>query len=71
MGHLHASRPREAWSLDCAPHLPGTDGNKVSVLIMVDDFSKFVLLKTLPNLQSQTVARVVEADIIWTFGKPS
>ena len=38
---------------------------------MVDDFSKFVLLQPFENIQSETVARYVERNVVWMFGKPA
>jgi transposase InsO family protein len=38
---------------------------------MVDDFSKFTLLRVLENLQSATVAGTMNRDIVWAFGKPT
>lgn len=55
-GHLVTSGPRTSWSLDCAPAIATADGTRQSILVMVDDFSKFTILAVLPVLSSKVVA---------------
>ena len=71
-GHLHSFQPRTCWSLDFAPNLATHSGRegRTNVIICVDDFSKFVLLDSLPTLQSQCVANWIESHIILHYGKP-
>jgi hypothetical protein len=54
-GHLSAERPRESWSIDCAPSMLGKDEKRRTILIFVDDFSKMVILVVLDKLNSMTV----------------
>ena len=69
-GHLASNAPRTAWSLDCAPSIKGPQGQKQSVLVIVDDFSKFVLLKLVTHLSSKAVAQIFLSDVISTYGRP-
>ena len=65
-GHLATNAPRISWSLDCAPSIKGPNGTRASILVMVDDFSKFVILRVLPNLTSKAVADAfLEAVLCW------
>jgi transposase InsO family protein len=68
-GHLIALEPRQAWSMDVAPNMPGAS-TRVNILILVEDFSKFTILRILPQLTSLEVSRVLERDVIFAFGKP-
>ena len=54
-GHLAADQPRVAWSLDCAPGLNTPSGRRKSILICVDDFSRYVVLIPMDRLDSASV----------------
>lgn len=69
-GHLTASRPRVAWSMDCAPSLGTASGERVSILIVVDDFTRYVLCAALPSLTSRAVRQVFIERILTVYGKP-
>ena len=56
--------------MDCAPNLPTPSGARVNLVIWVDDFSKFVILRATDNLRSETLAQMLEREIIWNFGRP-
>ena len=69
-GHLSASRPRLSWSLDCAPSIKTTRGDRVSILIAVDDFTRYVLCALLPKLDSRSVKRAFMERILMVYGRP-
>ena len=56
-GHLVPRMPRIAWSLDCAPAIRTAGGERATVLVIVDDFSKFVILVSIQHLTSQAMAQ--------------
>ena len=69
-GHLSASAPRSAWSLDCAPSIGTSSGTQKSILIVVDDFTRFVLCIVLPKLNSKIVRNTFIERILTVYGKP-
>ena len=69
-GHLTASQPRVSWSLDCAPSIQTRDGQRVSVLVMVDDFTRFVVAVPLPKLDSKAVRQAFVERILMVYGRP-
>lgn len=69
-GHLAPRMPRVAWSLDCAPAIRTHKGEKATILVAVDDFSKFVLLIPLVQLSGTTVAQALLERIFGVYGRP-
>ena len=70
-GHLTAPAPRVAWSLDCAPALATKDGNRSSILIMVDDFTRYVVCALMPRLDSRSVRDVFVSRVLAVYGRPA
>jgi IS30 family transposase len=68
--HLQAKRPRQSWSLDCAPHIGTIDGKRVSIIVAVDDFTKFTKLALVDNLDSTATAKWFSEHIVAVHGKP-
>ena len=46
------------------------NGEHTNIIVWVDDFSKFVLLRELQVLTSAAVAELFEKEVLWQFGKP-
>lgn len=67
---MSASQPRVAWSMDCAPNIMTQDGHRLSILIIVDDFTRFVVAIPLPKLDSKTVSKVFTERILAVYGRP-
>ena len=55
---MTAAAPRVAWSLDCAPSIKTADGSRYSILVAVDDFTRYTLCIELPRLDSNSVKRL-------------
>ena len=68
--HLRAKSPREAWSIDLAPGLKTPQGTRTNIVICVDDFSKFVVLGTLPDRTASSLASWFSTHILGPFGRP-
>ena len=68
--HLTASRPRISWSLDIAPRLGGSGDNRTSIVVAVDDFSKYVVLTPLLSIDSAAMASWFLQFIVAPYGKP-
>ncbi len=56
--------------MDCTPSIKTTGGKRASVLVVVDDFSKFCLLHILPDLTSAAVATAFLTHVLCVYGKP-
>ena len=65
-----ATTPRVAWSLDCAPGLMTPSGRRKSVLIMVDDFTRFTILVPLDRLDSASVRSAFLERVLAVYGRP-
>lgn len=63
--------PRYTWSLDLLVDLPTSHANVKHLVVAVDPFSKFVLLKPLADKRAETVAAFLRNTIISTFGPPA
>lgn len=70
-GHLSATASRTAWSMDCAPALATRDGQRASVLIVVDDFTRYVICTLMPRLDSAAVRDVFVERILTPYGRPA
>ena len=68
--HLRAYNPREAWSIDLAPGLKLPSGERANIVVCVDDFSKFVVLKVLPNRTADEVQKWFLQNILAPYGRP-
>ena len=44
--------PRICYSLDCAPSIKAAGNTKATILVVVDDFSKFIILRPIYHLDS-------------------
>lgn len=55
--------------MDCAPRLMSRSGRK-SVLVIVDDFSKFTLLLVLDRLDSKSVKEAFIRHVLSAYGRP-
>lgn len=53
--HITALEPRASWSVDCAPSISAGD-KRVSIIVAIDDFSKFVIAGTLESISSRKTA---------------
>ena len=69
-GHLSASKPRIAWSLDCAPSIKTSSGGRASILVAVDDFTRYVLCVVLPKLDSKAIRQAFVERILTVYGRP-
>ena len=67
---MSAHMPRVAWSLDCAPSIATNSGERASILIAVDDFTRYVLCIVLPKMDSHTVKEAFIERILTVYGKP-
>ena len=68
-GHLASKAPRIAWSMDCAPGLNTSTGRQ-SISVIVDDFSRFVVLLLIPKLDSASVRQAFLQNILAVYGRP-
>lgn len=68
--HLISSSPGACWSLDCAPQLKRKSGKRVSIIVAVDDFSKYVVIGTLKGQKSSEVTEWMLTRVLSYFGKP-
>ena len=57
------------WAIDLLTELPHAD-HKKHVLVCVDTFSKYVVLASLPDRTSSTVATVFRERVLSVFGIP-
>ena len=69
-GHLTAAAPRVAWSLDCAPAIKTAEGSRSSILIAVDDFTRYTLCIEIPRLDSNAVKKAFVERIVGPYGRP-
>ena len=56
--------------MDCAPSLGTPSGARVSILVAVDDFTRYVLCIALEKLDSKAVKRAFVERILTVYGKP-
>ena len=65
------ARPRQVYSIDLIPDIvPVTESGNNQVCVVVDNFSRFVIVGALPNRQSETVANWFYNQICCIYGKP-
>ena len=62
--------PQIAWSLDCAPAIQTSKDSEAPVLVIVDDFSKFVILVPMESLTSTNVANAFLERVLAAYGRP-
>lgn len=67
---MTAAAPRVAWSLDCAPSIKTADGSRYSILVAVDDFTRYTLCVVLPRLDSNSVKKAFVERIVGPYGRP-
>ena len=68
--HLTAEKPRLSWSLDCAPRLGASQNRRLTIVVGVDDFSKFVVLTAVEDLSSKSARDWFLQEVVAKFGKP-
>ena len=66
---MTAAAPRVAWSLDCAPSIRTADGGRSSILIAVDDFTRYTMCIEMPRLDSNSVKRAFMERIVAPYGR--
>jgi site-specific DNA-cytosine methylase len=59
------------WSVDLAGPLPVTPRGAKYVMVMVENFSKWVVLAALPNKNSEVVAQVFVERVLAPWGAPA
>ena len=64
-------RPRQVYSIDLIPDVTplGVAGAN-QIVVLVDNFSKFVMIGALPDRKSETIAMWLYETVICLFGKP-
>ena len=67
--HITAVAPRTSWSVDCAPAISAKD-KRVTIIVAVDDFSKFIIAGVLENLDSRKTAAWFLNHVLALAGKP-
>ncbi len=67
--HITAIAPRTSWSLDCAPAIVAGD-KRATIIIAMDDFSKFMVAGILEKLDSKNVAKWFLNNVLALAGKP-
>ncbi|VDI00836.1 Hypothetical predicted protein [Mytilus galloprovincialis] len=71
LGQFHAGSPMERIHIDIlGPLRESTKGNKC-ILVVIDQFTKWVEFYALPNQNAQTVATTLTDNFISRFGCPS
>ena len=71
LGQFHAGSPMERIHIDIlGPLRESVKGNKY-VLVVIDQFTKWVEFYALPNQNAQTVATALVDNFISKFGSPS
>ena len=64
-------RPRQVYSIDLIPDIqPASVQGNNQIVVLVDNFSKFVLLGALPNRTSKTLATWFMREVVGVFGVP-
>ena len=63
--------PRIEWSLDLVTNLGPPNSPKCHLLAAICCYSKFCLLRLIPDKSSTTVATILQNDLFATFGTPS
>ena len=67
---MAAGAPRIAWSLDSAPGVNTPSGRRKSILVIVDDFSRYVVLVPMCKLDSASVRDTFLQRILAVYGRP-
>ena len=66
------TRPREVYSIDLIPDVTpkSTYGNN-QIVVLVDNFSKYVVLGAVPDRKSETLAKWFYRSVVGYFGVPA
>lgn len=48
----------------------GAGEPRANLVVLVDDFSKFTLLRLVPDLASATMRHLFESEVVWVYGRP-
>ncbi|XP_033105323.1 uncharacterized protein K02A2.6-like [Anneissia japonica] len=68
MTEFHAGVPMERVHIDFLGPLPKTEQGNIYILVMVDQFTKWVEISSLPSQTSEVTARAVVRDFFSRFG---
>lgn len=64
-------RPRQVYSIDLIPDIsPAGVAGATQIVVLVDNFSKFVTIGALPDRTSATLAWWLYEHVICLYGKP-
>ncbi|XP_060182905.1 uncharacterized protein LOC132612841 [Lycium barbarum] len=66
-----ASWPFDTWGIDVVGPLPKSFGGHLYILAATDYFSKWAEAVTLKEVKKETVANLIQVNIIYRFGIPS
>ena len=68
---VHASYPMERIAVDILGELPTTDKGNKYILVVADYFTKWTESFAMPNMEAQTVARIIVEELVTRFGVPA
>ena len=64
-------KPRQVYSIDLIPDVsPVGFMGATQIVVLVDNFSKFVMLGALPDRRAETIAQWLYQNVICLFGSP-
>jgi len=64
------SKPRQSWSMDIMSNLPKTSNDNCQILLLVDDFTSFVVCVPLKDSTSKSIIEAIKSHIFSPFGIP-
>ena len=68
MQNYHAGIPMERMHLDILGPIPTSESGNKYVLVMADQFTKWIELKALPNQMAEPVANATVTECICSMG---
>ena len=68
---VQASYPMERIAVDILGELPTTDKGNKYILVVADYFTKWTESFAMPNMEAQTVARIIVEELVTRFGVPA
>ncbi len=66
----HANKPMTKLYIDILGELPRTVSGNKYIIIAVDDFTKYVWIKALPNAKTKSIVKALESNIFQNYGCP-
>ena len=64
-------RPRQVYSIDLIPDInPPGNGGATQIVVLVDNFSKFLVLGALGDRRAETLATWFHDHVLCIFGEP-